>query len=150
MFQVARALALAVAGGTACVVRVAHRVSVIAAEPDEAMIVRIVDALLRATLPDDAEDGAQLLAAGQLVGNHVRTAEDVVMRHADAVAGEHDTVGISALVDRRIGQLVVVPVTVPLVFAVAFAVIPDVCARTGATGDADRRRLAQAWARIRR
>src|SRR5882672_4309688 len=150
MFQVARALALAVAGGAAGVVRVAHRVSVIAAEPDEAMIVRIIDAVLRATLPDDTEDGAQLLAAGQLVGNHVRTAGDVVMRHADAVAAEHDAVGISALVDRRIGQLVVVAAAVPLVFAVALAVIPDVCARAGATGDADRWRVAQAGARIRR
>jgi len=97
------------------------------AEPDEPMIVRIRGVPLRAALPDDAEHGAQLLAADRLAGNHVPAAGDVVVGDVDAAAVQHHPVGISALVDRGIGESVVClrgAELVPFIFAIALSEYP--------------------------
>ena len=136
---IAGATSLAIAAGIASVIGETEREPMVPAEPD----------VVRAPLPEDPVDRAKLLAARGLAADHSRSAEDVVVRHADSGSSEHDPIRIAALVDARVGAAVIRTVPVPLVLAAFLALVPDERARTRPARDADRGRRRKARTRRR-
>src|SRR5207302_10519418 len=134
---IAGATSLAIAAGIASVIGETEREPMVPAEPD----------VVRAPLPEDPVDRAQLLTARGLAADHSRSAEDVVVRHADSGSSEHDPIRIAALVDARVGAAVIRTVPVPLVLAAFLALVPDERARTRPARDADRGRRRKARTR---
>src|SRR5207302_676916 len=136
---IAGATSLAIAAGIASVIGETEREPMVPAEPD----------VVRAPLPEDPVDRAQLLTARGLAADHSRSAEDVVVRHADSGSSEHDPIRIAALVDARVGAAVIRTVPVPLVLAAFLALVADERARARSARDADRRRRRKARTRRR-
>src|SRR5439155_17239644 len=77
VFAYLTARADAVAGWNVDRVRLAGGETVVAAEPDQVLLL----------VPDETVDRAELLAALELERNHARVTEDVVMNHRDAAGG---------------------------------------------------------------